>query len=129
MPKPYSADLRERVLLACERKECSQAEIARRFAVAEGTVSTWVRVWRDRGRRTAKPPGRGLAPLLTAADEAVLRQLVAEDNDATRQQYCDRLAERCHVVVSVTTLGDTLRRLGLTRKKRPCGRVNKIGTT
>jgi transposase len=129
MPRPYSVDLRERVLLACERDDCSHAEIARRFTLAESTVSTWYQAWRDSGRRTAKPPGRGLAALLTAAEEAMLRQLVAEDNAATRQQYCDRLAERCDVKVSVTTLGQTLQRLGLTRKKRPCGRANKTAKT
>jgi transposase len=129
MPRPYSVDLRERVLLACERDDCSHAEIARRFTLAESTVSTWYQAWRDSGRRTAKPPGRGLAAILTAAEEAVLRQLVAEDNAATRQQYCDRLAERCDVKVSVTTLGQTLQRLGLTRKKRPCGRANKTAKT
>lgn len=129
MPKPYSVDLRERVLLACERNDCRQAEIARRFSVSEATVSTWFRAWRESGRRTAKPPGRGLPPVLTAEDEAVLLQLVAEENDATRQQYCDRLAERCAVVVSVTTLGQALQRLGVTRKKRLCRRVNKTATT
>lgn len=129
MPRPYSVDRRERVLLACERDDCSHAEIARRFTLAESTVSTWYQAWRDSGRRTAKPPGRGLAAILTAAEEAVLRQLVAEDNAATRQQYCDRLAERCDVKVSVTTLGQTLQRLGLTRKKRPCGRANKTAKT
>lgn len=68
MPRPYCVELRERVLLACERDDCSHAEIARRFPLAESTVSTWCQAWRDSGRRTAKPPGRGLAAILTAAE-------------------------------------------------------------
>src|SRR5689334_17536194 len=35
MGRPYSTDLRERVLRACENGEESQAEIARRFEISE----------------------------------------------------------------------------------------------
>src|SRR5512147_1876654 len=38
MPRPYSADLHERVLEACERGEGSQEEIARRLKVCSATV-------------------------------------------------------------------------------------------
>ena len=43
MPQPYSPDLRERVLAACERGDGSQVEIARRFQVCPATVSNWRR--------------------------------------------------------------------------------------
>lgn len=54
-----------------------------------------------------------------------VRQRRKRYNAATRQQSCDRLAcdrlaERCDIAVSGTTLGQTLQRLGLTRKK-PAG--------
>jgi len=38
MPGCYSGDLRERVLLACERGRLSRAKIAALFQVAESTV-------------------------------------------------------------------------------------------
>jgi hypothetical protein len=38
MPGSYSGDLRERVLLACERGRLSRAKIAALFQVAESTV-------------------------------------------------------------------------------------------
>jgi transposase-like protein len=38
MPRPYSADLRERALAACERREGSRAGIARRFVVGVSTL-------------------------------------------------------------------------------------------
>ena len=38
MPGSYSGDLRERVLLACERGRLSRAKIAVLFQVAESTV-------------------------------------------------------------------------------------------
>jgi transposase-like protein len=41
MPRPYSADLRERVLAACEQGEGTREGIARRFRVAASTVYSW----------------------------------------------------------------------------------------
>ena len=42
MPGAYSADLRERVLLACEHGKLSRARIAKVFRVAESTVCRWL---------------------------------------------------------------------------------------
>ena len=59
MPLPYSADLRERVLLAYEHSEGTAAALARRFRVALNTVKNWVRAAESEGRRVAKPLGHG----------------------------------------------------------------------
>ena len=61
---PYSADLRERVLVAYERGEGTAAALARRFLVALDTVKNWVRAAESEGRRVAKPLGRGTPPRL-----------------------------------------------------------------
>jgi hypothetical protein len=55
MPQPYSADLRERILVAYEQGEGSQVVIARRFRVCPATVSNWIRQARQDGRRSPKP--------------------------------------------------------------------------
>src|SRR5512147_2001543 len=78
MPRPYSADLRERVLRAWERGEGTPAGVARRFGVCVATVYNWLRDAREEGRRMAKPHAGGSAPLLDAAALQVLRQLVTE---------------------------------------------------
>jgi transposase len=114
MPRPCSADLRERVLLGCERGEGSQVGIARRFRVSERTVWGWLKRARE-GRRTAKPMGRGPRPL--GGERTVLVKLVAERNDATLAEYAGRLAERAGVRRSPSALGRAFRRLGLPRKK------------
>jgi transposase len=79
---PYSTDLRERVLRACEVGEESQAAIARRFEISESAVGSWLRQLRQDGRREPKPHGRGFPSILDEDDGAVLRSLVAEKNDA-----------------------------------------------
>src|SRR3712207_6032071 len=91
MSQPYSADLRERVLVACERGDLPQVEIARRFQVCPATVSNWRRQEREEGRRAAKPHSGGVPSRLDAAALAVLRQLVIEDNDALLREYRERL--------------------------------------
>jgi transposase len=58
MPKPYSADLRERVLLAGEAG-LPPAVIAQRFGVGFSTVYLWRQQARAEGRRCAKPHAGG----------------------------------------------------------------------
>ena len=118
MPRAYSPDLRERVLLACEQGGASQGEIARRFQVGERTISGWLKAART-GRRTAKPAAGGL-PLLGGETEA-LAKLVAEQNDATLAEYADRLAERTGVRRSLAAVCRALQLLGLGRKKKRSG--------
>jgi transposase len=116
MPRAYSPDLRERVLSACEQGAASQGEIARRFQIAERTVSGWLKAART-GRRTAKPAAGGL-PLLGGEAEALVK-LVAEQNDATLAEYAERLAARTGVRRSLAAVCRALQVLKLGRKKKP----------
>ena len=79
MPQPYSADLRERVLLACEEDRLSRAAIAAQFRLGETTIYRWLQAWRVEGRREAKPHPGGVAPRLDAPTLDKLRALVAEE--------------------------------------------------
>jgi transposase len=119
MPRPYSTDLRERVLTAYEAGEGSQAEVAGRYRVGERTLSGWLKAVRQEGRRGPKPRARGPAPL--GGKGAVLAALAAERNDATLAEYADRLAERTGVRRSPAALCRALKALGLVRKKRRSG--------
>jgi transposase len=127
MSQPYSADLRERVLVACERGDLPQVEIARRFQVCPATVSNWRRQVLAEGRRAATPHSGGVPSRLDAAALAVLRQLVLEDNDALLREYRERLAERTGVTVCLAVICEALKRLKLRPKKRPFGRPSRIG--
>ena len=119
MPKPYSADLRERVLLAGE-SGLPPTIVARRFGVGLSTVYLWRHQARAEGRRCAKPHSGGRARGIDAAGEAILRALVSERNDRTLDEYREQLAERTGGLrVSRPTLCRTLRRLELWRKKTP----------
>jgi putative transposase len=49
MGKPYSMDLRERVVRAVEKEGLSRREAAARFGVSYSVAIGWVRRFRERG--------------------------------------------------------------------------------
>jgi transposase len=50
MARPYSNDLRERVVVAVERDGLSRRAVAQRFCVGVSTVIKWMPRWRDKVR-------------------------------------------------------------------------------
>jgi len=75
MPQPYSADLRERVLVAYEQGEGRQVAIARRFRVCPATVCNWIRHARHEGRRSPKPHRGGPAGMLGSTVRTAVQNL------------------------------------------------------
>ena len=51
MVKPYSQDLRERVILAVEEGELSRREAAKRYRVSPSSAVKWLQQYRGSGRR------------------------------------------------------------------------------
>jgi transposase len=121
MPGAYSADLRERVLLAGERGRLSRAKIAMLFQVAESTVYRWLQTSRREGRREPKPHAGGPAPRLDQTALAKLAAIVAETNDLSLAEHAAKLLERTGVAASGPTVCRALRKLALPRKKEPAG--------
>jgi transposase len=122
MPRPYSADLRRRVVTAALNGGQSREAGAVRLAVGRSTVDRWVEAAQSEGRLEAKPMRGGPRPTIRDDGEAALRRLVAADNHLSLAEYRDRLAEETGVRVDPWTVGRALRRLGLTRKKEALAR-------
>ena len=109
--KPYSTDLRERVLAACDAGGSTTA-VADRFAVSP----SWVRRMKQR-RREGKPitpdsPRNTRVPKLDAHADAIRRR-IAETPDLTLAELRTALG----VAVGLSTLWAAVARLGLTVKK------------
>jgi transposase len=117
--KPYSLDLRQRVVEAYEHKEGSLRSIARRFKVSLNTVLAWVQHFRQTGSVAPKPHGGGGTPRIDAQGREKVRQLVTEQSDATLQELCERYEQQQQGVrVSQATMCRTLQKLKLSRKKK-----------
>jgi transposase len=119
MPRPYTAELRERALRACGRGGLSRASVAALFGIGESTLYRWQQTWRREGRRAAKPHAGGPAPRLDGAALDTLKALVAERNDRTLAEYAAQLFARAEVKASGPTVCRALKKLGLRRKKDP----------
>ena len=111
---PYSMDLRERVAAAVDHREGSQREIARRFLVSLSFIVRLLQRRRQAGTLAPKPHGGGPRPALSRRDQQRLRRLVRKQNDATLKQLKQQGGFGC----TLTTIWNTLRRLGLTYKKK-----------
>jgi transposase len=114
--KPYSQDLRERVIAALEAGDETQAEIADRFGVSKSTVEKWWARWRATDSCAALPITHGPVRTL-AACEAVIRAEVQKQPDVALAELCERVAKQCAVTASPSMMCRTLRHLNLPRKK------------
>lgn len=115
--RPYSQDLRERIVRAVEARQESQAAIAQRVAVSRAFVERLWQRWCQTGSCAALPHGGGRPRQLRAA-ESLIRQTVARDPDVTLASLCARVARRKGIAVSTKTMCLEVRRLRLPRKKR-----------
>ncbi|HKA53077.1 MAG TPA: transposase [Candidatus Binatia bacterium] len=116
--RPYSTDLRLKVVRAYERGHGSQRQLAQFFGVSVSFVHELLRRYRQRGSVEPKPHGGG-KPAKLGSHIAVVRQLHQQQPDASLARRCEQLAATAGVRVSRATMQRVLRRLGLTRGKRP----------
>ena len=112
--RPYSMDLRERVATAVDEGEGPQREIARLFRVSHSFVSRLLQRRRQKGTLAPEPHGGGPTPVLSPDNQRLLQHMIREHNDDT----LDQLRQRCSFDCSLTTIWRTLRRRGLTSKKK-----------
>ena len=88
MAKPYSQDLRERVIDAVKRGEMSRRAAARRYEISESVAIKWLeRVERDGSREPVGHGGHRASKLMPHRD--FLEAARAEKSDA-RESRCAR---------------------------------------
>ena len=125
--RPYSKDLRERVIAAVETGH-SAREAGRLYRVSESTAIKWVQRWRATGKIEAKPyPGTIGSRLDSVGDW--LRGLIESEPDITLEEMRTRLVDEKGLRVGRGTVWRFCRREELTFKKKPCAPPSKIGST
>lgn len=127
--RPYSTDLRQRVLAAYRRGEGSVRDLADQFEIAPRTLENWLVLTRETGSVAPRAHGGGAQARLSPKRLNVLRQLVQDDPDATLLELAERLAEATQCRVHPSTISRALADLDLTRKKRRSTRPSATDLT
>ncbi len=97
MGKPYSEDLRLRVICAVEDEEMSRRGAAARFGVSPSTAVNWLRDWHCERRTKARAMGGDRHSKLKGRRDLVLG-LIEEQPDLTLEEVRAALGERGLVV-------------------------------
>jgi transposase len=125
MSRPYSLDLRERVVLAVAAGS-SRRSAARRFGVSVATAVRWTQRHRQTGSVQASRMG-GRRPYALAAERDWLLARIAEKPDLTLRALAAELADR-GVKVSYFAVWHFFDHEGVTFKKKSTrGRTRSTG--
>jgi transposase len=115
--RAYSMDIRERVMENLDQE--SMRKTAKRFWVSEYFIYRLKRRYKEGGTLAPKPHGGGHGPLVDEAGGGFIREVLAEAPDLTLNELCQRYERRFARKISKSSMDRALRRLNLTRKKRP----------
>ena len=119
MVRPYSLDLRERVVAAAEAGQSCRA-VARTFGVGISSVVKWRQRARATGSAAAKPMG-GKRPVLLAGQRAFILERIALKPHISVRALQAELA-RHGTIASYGAVWTFLHRQDLSHKKKPARR-------
>jgi transposase len=114
MAKPYSEDLRTRVVAAIEAG-ATRPEVADHYSVSLSSAGRFVRLDRETGSVSASKFG-GYKEFSLAGHEALVRRLVAEQPDITLEELVIQLARK-RITVGKSSVSRFLHHLKLSFKK------------
>jgi transposase len=123
MGKPYSMDLRERVMAAIEGG-MSTHQAAARFSIGIATAGAWARLKRAKGEVTPARQGKPKGSVLDPHADFIF-DLIRSTPDVTLEEIAERLAEERGVRVVSTAVWKFLDRHDMTHKKRPLMRASR----
>lgn len=123
--RPYSMDLRKRVVAACDAREGTKEQIARRFGVSTAWIRRLLQRRRESGSIAPRPQNPGRKRAIRGRDLGRLRRLVERRPDATLRE----LKAGLKMSVSDGPMLRALATLGLTLKKSRSRLRNKNAKT
>ena|SRR5215210_1336065 len=115
--KPYSKDLRLKVLEAIDRG-MPRTEVAQIFGVSMPTIKRWLKRRRETGEEVDPKPNPGPPARKGVALEEALPSQVRANPDFTLQEHRQLFEESYGISVSTASISRAFERLGLPLKKR-----------
>jgi transposase len=121
MPKPYSYDLRQKVIQAIELDGMSQNQAAKAFHISRSTINLWCQRQASTGDCQAKPNlPQGNGHKIT--DWEKFREFVKVNGEKTQVE----MAKLWEGEISDRTISRALVKIGVTRKKKLMGIENDL---
>jgi transposase len=121
MPKPYSYDLRQKVIQSIKLDGLKKSEASQLFNISRNTIDLWLKRLSETGEYQAKPnqpPGNGHK----ITDWEEFREFAQAHGDKTQVEMAKLWKER----ISDRTISRALKKIGFTRKKRPMAIANAM---
>jgi transposase len=119
MPKPYSYDLRQKVIQAIKLDGLKKTEASLLFNISRNTIDLWLKrlsVTGDFQSLPNQPPGNGHK----ITDWEKFREFAQVHGDKTQVEMASLWEEP----ISDRTISRALKKIGFTRKKRPMATRN-----
>jgi transposase len=117
MPRPYSVDLRKRVVAAYKCGGRTIEEVAAEFSVCDKTLAHWLKLEEQTGcLEPGRKGGGNFSPIHGEVLE-VLKQQVRMRPDATVRDHLEMLVAQTRVLTSRSSVMRALQRQGLVLKK------------
>ena len=121
MPKPYSYDLRQKVIQAIKLDGLKKSEASLLFNISRNTIDLWLKRLSETGDFQAmpnQPPGNDHK----ITDWEKFREFAQAHGDKTQVE----MAKLWEGQISDRTISRALKKIGFTRKKRPMVTVNEM---
>ena len=125
MPRPYSNDLRARVIEAIEAG-ASRREAADRYELSPSVVVIWAQRWEETGSVAAMPSGGSTSPLEEHAE--FLLGLIVEQPDLTLDEIVAVMRKK-RILGSRSAVWRFFERRNISFKKKLCTRRSKSART
>jgi putative transposase len=128
MARPYSNDLRTRVVAAVKQEGLSRHQAALRYGVAISTAINWVKRFEDRGGVTPDRIG-GYKPKKIAGEHADWLRKRCRERPFKLRGLVKELADERGLVVDYRSVWEFVHAEGLSYKKRHWSPVRGIALT
>jgi transposase len=125
--KPYSEDLRVRIVRAVQVEGISKSAAARLFGVSLSSVKRYARM-ADRGTSLAPRKGGGRPPKADETTRKLLEKDVKERPAATVKERRSFLEHATAKALSDSTVGRLLKRMGFSQKNGLWGRWSETSS-
>ena len=116
MVKPYSPDLRQRVIAAVEEDGLSCREAARRYRVSASSAVKWVAAFHRTGHTGPRPMGGDRRSVLKP-ERAWVADLIRQEKNLTLALISERLRRERGVRANLSMVWKFLRTEGFSFKK------------